>query len=134
MRLLWPGNSPDLNAIEPAWFWLKRRTTAKGAPSNRTDIEKAWYQAWKDLPQEQIQQWIAAIPDHIQAIIRLEGGNEYKEGVRGFRRSWAGRRIKGKLSTLRFIDRTPQKGHEDSDDSDNGPFVDPNYEESWEDE
>nr|KMM66459.1 hypothetical protein CPAG_02798 [Coccidioides posadasii RMSCC 3488] len=22
-RLLWPGNSPDLNMIEPAWMWLK---------------------------------------------------------------------------------------------------------------
>ncbi|KMU73790.1 hypothetical protein CISG_10165, partial [Coccidioides immitis RMSCC 3703] len=21
-RLLWPGNSPDLNMIEPAWMWL----------------------------------------------------------------------------------------------------------------
>jgi hypothetical protein len=68
-------------------------------------MEKAWYQAWQDLTQEQIQQWIRAIPDHIQEIIRLEGGNEYKEGVQGFRRSWAGYRVKGKLSTLRFVDR-----------------------------
>ncbi|KMU73298.1 hypothetical protein CISG_09667 [Coccidioides immitis RMSCC 3703] len=22
-HLLWPGNSPDLNMIEPAWMWLK---------------------------------------------------------------------------------------------------------------
>ena len=131
-RLLWPGNSPDLNAIEPAWFWLKRRTTALGAPTNRTDIEKAWYQAWKDLPQEQIQQWIAAIPFHIQEIIRLEGGNEYKEGVQGFKRSWAGTRIKGKLSTLRFIDRKTQHQDLDRENSDNEAFVDPDYEESWE--
>jgi len=76
-RLLWPGNSPELNAIEPAWFWLKRRTTAQGAPQNRKMMKKAWIQAWQDLPQEQIQQWITAIPDHIQEIIRLKGGNEY---------------------------------------------------------
>jgi hypothetical protein len=55
-RLLWPGSSPDLNAIEPAWFWLKRRTTAQGAPQNRKIMKKAWIQAWQDLPQEQIQQ------------------------------------------------------------------------------
>ena len=29
-RLLWPGNSPDLNAIESIWFWIKRETTKKG--------------------------------------------------------------------------------------------------------
>jgi hypothetical protein len=79
------------------------RTTALGVPTSRKDMEKAWYQAWKDLPQEQIQQWIAAISFHIKEIIRLEGGNEYKEGVQGFKRRWAGTRIKGKLSSLQFI-------------------------------
>jgi hypothetical protein len=87
---------------------LKRWTTALSAPTNHKAIEKAWYQAWKDLPQEQIQQWIAAIPHYIQEIIRLKGGNEYKEGVQGFRRSWAGTQIKGKLSTLQFINRKTQ--------------------------
>lgn len=35
-RLLWCGNSADLNAIEPAWFHLKRETTKKGAPASLT--------------------------------------------------------------------------------------------------
>lgn len=82
-RPLWPGNSPDPNVIKSAWFWLKSRTTARGAPANHKALEEAWYQAWQDLPQEQIQEWIAAIPDHIQEIIRLEGGNEYKKGIKG---------------------------------------------------
>ena len=41
MRLLWPGNSPDLNAAKPAWFWLKRRTTALDSPINRKAMERA---------------------------------------------------------------------------------------------
>jgi hypothetical protein len=28
-----------------------------------------------------IQRWIERIPYHIQEIIRLKGGNDYKEGV-----------------------------------------------------
>lgn len=79
-RLLWPGNSPDLNAIEPTWFWLKRRTTLRGAPGDRKTAVEAWEKAWERLPQHRIQAWIERIPFHIQEIIRLEGGNEYPEG------------------------------------------------------
>lgn len=104
VRLLWPGNSPDLNAIEPCWWWLKRRVTSRGAPATRKDMEKAWLQAWEDLPQEQIQRWIEGIPHHIQEIIRLEGGNEYKEGVQDYKRSWAGLRVKGQLSKRTCLD------------------------------
>ena len=79
-RLLWCGNSPDLNAIEAAWPWLKRITTKKGAPKSRQEAIIAWKTAWAELPQEKIQAWIERIPVHVQKIIELEGGNEYKEG------------------------------------------------------
>jgi hypothetical protein len=79
-RLLWCGNSPDLNAIEPAWPYLKRETTKKGAPRSRAEAIRKWEAAWKELPQEKIQAWIERIPVHVQKIIELEGGNEYKEG------------------------------------------------------
>ena len=78
--LLWPGNSPDLNMIEPAWPHLKRVTTRKGAPKNRAEAEIAWKNAWDELEQWRIQAWIERIPRHIEEIIRLEGGNGYKEG------------------------------------------------------
>lgn len=79
-RLLWPGNSPDLNPIEPCWPWMKRYTTKKGAPKSRQEAIKVWEQCWESLPQEQIQALIERIPWHIEQIIQLEGGNEYKEG------------------------------------------------------
>ena len=36
---------------------------------------------WKELPQELIRRWIERIPRHISEIIRLKGGNGYKEGA-----------------------------------------------------
>jgi hypothetical protein len=80
LRLLWPGNSPDLNMIKPCWMWMKRRTTRRGAPSVQKTAELAWKRCWKDLPRKQIQAWIERIPRHIKEVIRLEGGNQYQEG------------------------------------------------------
>lgn len=102
-RLLWPGNSPDLNAIEPTWFWLKNRTTLQGAPGDRKTAKKLWYNAWEKLPQHRIQAWIERIPFHIQEIIRLEGGNEYAEGrPRGDQRQRC--RRKGVLSFRAYME------------------------------
>jgi hypothetical protein len=33
------------------------------------------------MSQARIRRWIERIPYHIQEIIRLDGGNDYKEGV-----------------------------------------------------
>ena len=79
-RMLWPGNSPDLNMIEPAWGWMKRETTRNGAPKHTAAMRTAWLKGWKELPQDQIQAWIERIPRHIKKVIELEGGNRYKEG------------------------------------------------------
>jgi len=79
IRMLWPGNSPDLNAIEPCWFYMKKQTTRKGV-FGKKDMKERWIQCWDDLPQEQIQAWIDRIPIHIEKVIALKGGNEYQEG------------------------------------------------------
>ena len=79
-RLLWPPNSPDLNMIEPCWFWMKRHTTKHGPITSRAQLKEAWIECWKEMPQERIQQWIERIVDHVQEVIQLESGNEYREG------------------------------------------------------
>ena len=59
---------------------MKRRTTEKCVPRTRKEAEKAWTKCWKDLSQAGIQRWIERIPRHIAEVIRLKGGNEYREG------------------------------------------------------
>ena len=61
-------------------MWLKRKATAKGAPDSAPKMEKVWVDIWNDLEQKRIQHWIERIPRHIQKILELEGGNEYREG------------------------------------------------------
>lgn len=99
--------------IEPCWPWLKKSTTLRGAPADKKTAKSAWLRAWDNLPQRQIQKWIERIPRQIQEVIRLEGGNEYKEGRTGKEtRKWKGLRIKGKLSKRAFL----QEGDVNIDD------------------
>ena len=79
-RLLWPGNSPDLNMIEPCWYWIKRRTQLHRDFEKRPELRAIWQETWNSLPQPLIQRWIRRIIRHIQEVIKLEGGNEYREG------------------------------------------------------
>ena len=79
-RLLQPGNSPDLNTIEPIQFWIKRETIKKGFIRSKGQLKKEWIQCQESLLQEKIQAWIKRIPVHIQEIIKCEGDNLYKEG------------------------------------------------------
>jgi hypothetical protein len=67
-RLLWPGNSPDLNMIEPCWAYLKRVTTRTGGIKSRSEAEKAWTTLWKDLQQKKIQQWTEWLIRHIKEV------------------------------------------------------------------
>ena len=118
--MLWAPNSPDLNTSEPAWYWLKRKTIARGASSNGKELERAWRRDWQTLPQETCRHWVEAIPGHIKHIIRLKGGNKYLKGVEGFKRSFKGRRVKGKLSFYTFLDRSERS----LVDGDNNDFED----------
>ncbi len=79
-RLFWPANSPDLNMIEPGWFWMKEKTTEDDAQLKRPEMIKSWKQTWKDMEQSRIQAWIERIPVHIQRVLVLKGDNNYIEG------------------------------------------------------
>ncbi len=80
LKLLWPGNSPDLNAIEPTWNWMKRETTKYGGFTSKAKMKVAWLKCQEEMSQEKIQAQINRIYDHVQEVILLKGRNNYKEG------------------------------------------------------
>ena len=62
---------------------MKREIIKKGVLRTRIEAEKAWKKCWKDLSQKRIQRWIERMSRHIVEVIRLKGGNEYREGREG---------------------------------------------------
>ena len=66
--------------IEPTWFWMKRDTTKRGPITSNKALENVQIKCQTDMPQAKIQAQIERIIIHIQEVIRLDGGNEYKEG------------------------------------------------------
>ena len=44
------SNSPDLNTIEPTWFWMKRETTKRGLISSTEELKAAWIKCWEEMP------------------------------------------------------------------------------------
>lgn len=81
---------------------MKRVTTARGCPQTRKEMEQRWKRAWDELPQETLQMWIEGIYNNIKEVLRLDGGNEYREG-RAAKRSYRGLRLKGVLSPHAYL-------------------------------
>ena len=59
---------------------MKRKTTKKGSSTTRAEEKKIWSHCWlNQFKQHRIQNWIERISRHIQKVIALKGGNEYKK-------------------------------------------------------
>ena len=78
-ELLWPGNFSDLNMIEPAWPWIKRKTYKLGPSQTKEEAVILWKSYWITLPQSKIQDWVSRMPRHLRVIRFLKGDNKYKE-------------------------------------------------------
>lgn len=77
-RLWWPGHSPDVNAIEHAWPWLRQHVTKQFTPSHTSkQCEKQWVSQWEALPIGVINKWVEAIPRQVRRIIAARGKNNF---------------------------------------------------------
>jgi transposase len=69
-----PPYSPDLNAIEYVWSWVKKKVEEK-APQTTDEIKAAIIGAWRDLSAETMRGYIAHIPNVLRQVIAAKGGN-----------------------------------------------------------
>ena len=71
-----PAKSPDLNAIEYVWGWMKH-TVAAREPHDYETLEAAILAAWDDLPQTTIRHFIDHIKSVMEEIIAADGGQSH---------------------------------------------------------
>src|SRR5262249_33498941 len=71
-----PPNSPDLNAIEYVWGWMKHHI-ASCEPHDRRSLEAAIRDAWDALTQTTIQHFINHVNSVMAEIIAAEGGQSH---------------------------------------------------------
>ena len=74
-RLWWPGHSPEVNAIEHA-YWIRRHVTKDFTPSCiGKQCEGQCVREWELMLFEVINRWVDAIPKQVRRIIRAGGKN-----------------------------------------------------------
>lgn len=80
-KLSWPGHSPEINASEHAWPWIRRHITKDFEISTTVEeCKKQWRSEWEALPQEVINKWIDRIPEVVRQILRHRGNNDFHDG------------------------------------------------------
>jgi transposase len=71
-----PPSSPDLSPIENLWDILKTRIAARGrVPTSQQELEDAVREAWDSITTDEINHFIAQMPDRLQAVINAQGGH-----------------------------------------------------------
>jgi len=71
-----PAKSPDLNAIEYIWAWMKHIVAAR-QPHDRATLEAAIREAWDSLTQTTIRHFIKHVNTVMKEIIMANGGHSH---------------------------------------------------------
>ncbi|EMD58223.1 hypothetical protein COCSADRAFT_351291 [Bipolaris sorokiniana ND90Pr] len=77
-KMVWPGHSPDINASEHDWPWIRRHVTLQFTPScTAEEFKSQWEIEWKNLPIEMINRWVMGVIEVVRRIIAHEGKNDF---------------------------------------------------------
>jgi transposase len=70
----YPPSSPELNAIEYVWGWMKNYIADRDPRTSRR-LGELIQDAWDTIPQETIQSYIDHVYRLVQAVRRARGGH-----------------------------------------------------------
>ena len=74
INLKHPGSSPDLNAIENCWAYVKNRIRRlPSKPSNENELWKAIREHWVAMPQDVIDGWIDEFEERRLEVVAAKG-------------------------------------------------------------
>jgi len=74
--LPWPAQSPDLNPIEHAWDMLQRRVLREdGHFENHDELFAGLQEAWRAIPQADLDHLIQSMQRRCRAVINSRGGH-----------------------------------------------------------
>jgi transposase len=69
-----PGASPDLNAIENCWAWVKDKI--RRSPKHPSSLDQLWAAVqhfWDEIPQSTIDKWIDDFEERRLAVVAAHG-------------------------------------------------------------
>jgi hypothetical protein len=73
--MVWPAQSPDLNPIEHAWFYLKRKLAEyEESPKGIEELWRRTQEEWNKIPAEVCQGLIESMPRRVEAVLTAKGG------------------------------------------------------------
>lgn len=76
--LPWPGNSPDLNQIEPCWYHLKRCVSKRPfRPTTKQPTVSAWEEEWEQLDMVKVAGWCGRLRSQMERCIQAKGDNQF---------------------------------------------------------
>ncbi|KAI1698455.1 tc3 transposase domain-containing protein [Ditylenchus destructor] len=73
-RLPWPPCSPDMNPVEHVFAMLVRTVYANGRQyQSRDQLENAIFEAWRNLPFEELRRLVTSMPCRVGELFKKEG-------------------------------------------------------------
>jgi len=74
-KLLWPPNSPNINAVENRWSIMDEVVYKNPTSKTMKDMKRRLIQAWKTIPLSNLYDLSHSMPQRLQNVIKNKRGH-----------------------------------------------------------